>query len=283
MAVTSVEEIWQGRDGEADSEGTRRYTRIFRVLTSSNYDTGAIVMAHIEVPKVGEVFPDDFGAWCQRVRPVQESFSPRVWLVTCSYSSERELEESPLDDPAEIEWDGEDYMRPAIFDRNDEPILNSAGDPFDPPVEIDDSWNVVTVKKNLLVVPSWILQYRKATNSDAFSVDGFEVDVGQAKMKKVAVGKVQQRNEISFRPVTLVMHLREEGWDEPVLDKGYREKKSGDATKRVAMTNDDGTKPSQQILLDGSGSKLANPSPSNAVYLEFELNRQLPFNVLPLS
>lgn len=282
MSVLSVREIWQGRDGDDEAEN-RRYTRVFRVMTSSNYDTAAAVLADIRVPRISELFPADIGAWCQKRAARQESFSPRVWIVTCSYSSERELEENPLDDPAEIIWDGEEYMRPVVFDRNGDPVLNSAGDPFDPPVEEEDEWTVVEIVKKLPAVPEWIMGYRKAINSDAFTLDGRSVDIGQAKVKRIRLGKWEERNDIPFRSLTLLLHLRDDGWDEPVLDRGYRQKKPGDSTKRVAMVNDDGTTPSQPILLDGSGSQLANPSPSTAVHLDFELKKQLPFSVLPLS
>jgi len=41
------------------------------------------------------------------------------------------------------------------------------------------------------------------------------------------------------------------------------------AEKRVLLENDDGTRPTDPVLLDGCGGELVNPSDTNAVYLQF--------------
>ena len=71
------------------------------------------------------------------------------WTVTAEYSSEFTLAENPTNDPATITWGSEQFQRVVVVDKEGDAVVNSAGDPFDPPIMADDSRRVVTVTKNL--------------------------------------------------------------------------------------------------------------------------------------
>ena len=130
MAVISFKKIHNGRDGDDDGKA-RRYTEVYRAVTNSNHDTAVTVLA--AAPAFGAVYSGDMAAFCRRRRARNESFSKRVWIVTLAYSTEREIEENPLDDPAIITWDTDPFQKPVVKDRDGKAHLNSAGDPFDPP------------------------------------------------------------------------------------------------------------------------------------------------------
>lgn len=281
MSVISVREIWSGRDGDDDGK-IRRYSRHFRVVTNDQYDTAAVVIGSVGIQR-GDVFPDDFGAWCQTANARNESFSPKIWLVTFNYSSEREIQPNPLNDPAKITWSGEPFQRPLIVDRNGDGVVNSAGDPFDPPIMRDDNRPVAHVTKNVASVPVWVLNYRDVVNSDAFTLDGLAVAAGKAKIKWINVGDWQERNNIRYRTLTFDVHLNKDGWNFQPLDMGYREIDPGDATKRITIKDNEGKQVTQPYLLDGSGAQLSDPSPTTAVFLDFEGYEELPFSVLPMS
>lgn len=283
MTVTSVKEVWQGRDADTDGE-VRTYTRLFRVLTNNKFDEGFTVGSSPLLPALGSLYPQDSFAWCQKLSPRQESFSPFVWMVTASYSSQVEVSENPLNDPADIEWGGDQFQRPAVKDRDGNGIVNSAGEFFDPPLMMDDSRNFVSVKKKLAVVPTWILNYKDAINSDSFEVDGITVAQGLAKMQRVHVSsRIGERNGIQYRTVSMNIHLRREGWSLTALDQGFYRKDPSDSTKRIPCVNDDGSRATTPKLLDGNGAQLANPSLSNAVFIERDVYDELPFSSLPLS
>ena len=133
MSITSVKEIWQGRDGEAATNPAAiLYSRVFSVQTDDRYDNAYDIMSSGLVPQIGNTFPDDVRATCRRVRPTNEGFSPYVWLVHCFYSTEQSTEPSdnPLNDRAKIVWGTEAYSTVLTEDRDGNAVVNSAGDPF---------------------------------------------------------------------------------------------------------------------------------------------------------
>ena len=285
MSVVSVDEIHTGRDGDdevSQKKGVRRYTRVYRVVTNANTDGANVVLAI--APKLGSVYPSDFRAFCRRRRARNESFSKRVWIVTIAYSTERELQENPLADPAETEWGTEQFQRPVFKNKANQAILNTAGDPPDPPAQRDDSRITAVTTKNLAVVPAWILTYRDAVNDAEFQLDGITIPKGIAKIQAVRVSKWQERNDIRFRVVTITMHFAQtEDVDWPItfLDQGFREKIAGEMFR--ILDDGDGQEVTAPVPLDGAGAKLANPTPANAHFNEEYVYDLLPFNVLPLT
>ena len=280
MSVISVNELWDGRDGDYDISGERAYSRVFRVVTDNKTDDFTVVEASGSLPYVGIAYPNDANAYCQKVTGSQESFSPKVWLVTAAYSNKKEAAEDPTNDDAEIEWDTEQFQRPAFKDKDNNAIVNSAGDPYLPAVERDDSRRVVTITKNMTSVPSWILTFEDAVNDSSFVVDGITIGARKAKCQKIKVGKLNERNGTTYRQVQIVLHLRKDTWDFEIMDTGLRKKSGSD---REVITNDDGTEITSPVPLNGSGDVLSNPSESNVVYQTYRTYDELDFSSLPLA
>jgi hypothetical protein len=286
MTVTFIGEDPEGRAATNDT-GMRRYTRVFKLETTDRAEGPYAVGSHASLPRIGSLYPDDPFAWCKTLDVAWFS-GWKGWKVTANYTSERELAEDPTQDPALIAWDSEQFQRPAIFDQNNNAICNSAGDPFDPPNMMDDSRRVVTVTKNLSVVPAWILTYQDAVNNDSFSLDGITIGIGLAKMQRVSVSPVERRNGITFRVVTFQIHLQKNGWHLEPLDAGFREIASGSGTGgNTGLVNilnpGDDEQPSAPVPLDGNGVSLASPSYTNNVFLDFEVYETLAFSSLPLT
>ncbi len=280
MSVTSFLEIHDGRDGADDVRGrtaVRRYTRVFRATTNDDFDDANTVVAHASCPRLGTVYPNDIGAWCKGRRA--NSINKRLWIVTATYSSEREMEEDPAADPPQFTWSTQQFQKPFAKDRNGKAIVNSAGDPYDPPVEGDDSRWSCTVTRNVASVPTWLLGYKDAVNSAAFTIDGISVNAGAAKLQSINIGPLQTRNDISFRQLSLTITFAE-SFDAEVLDAGFHYKDDDD---RKAITLADGSYPTAPVLLDGAGAVLANPNQDNAVYNTHEIYQEKSFSVLPLN
>ncbi len=280
MAVTDVNEIWDGRSG-ADDGSTRTRERIWRIITDDPFDDAPIVEAAVGVV-AGDPHPNDFGAKARSIN-ARQGESRLVWLVTVSYSSAKDLQPNPLNDPAEISWDGEPFQRPLIKDKDGKAVLNSAGDPFDPPIMRDDNRPVASVTKNVGSVPTWVLNYRDVVNSDQFTLDGLTIAAGKAKIKWISVSPRQERNGVSFRTLAFQIHLNKDGWAFEVLDRGFRELDPNDATKRIQIRDDEKRLVTEPVLLDGSGARLADPDENNAVFRDFDGYEELPFSVLPLT
>ena len=290
MAVTFVGELAEGGRA-ANSKGIRTYTRVFRLTTSSQNDNAYTVGSNINLPIIGNVFPSDQDAFCTDI-DIQCVRGWRIWDATVNYSTERALSDQkssdpqnptpPTGEPVYVTWDTEQFQRPATRDKDNKGVVNSAGDPFIPPEQMDDSRRIVTVQKNLTAVPTWILDYQDSVNAASFTVDGVTIAAGDAKMQRVSVGPPELRNGVLFRQVTFVIALRRDGWAYNILDQGFNEKDPADATKRKPIYVN-GHLPSSPVLLDGTGKVLENPTTANAVYLTYNVYKTADFSQLPLT
>jgi len=283
MTITYLGEVHaQARN----SKGTRSYSRVFKLDTSVKTERAYHVGSHASLPVIGSVHPDDAFAWCTDLS-IDPATPWRGWTATAEYTTERQMAEDPVNDAAAINWNSEQFQRPAIFDKNGSGIVNSAGDPFDPPNMMDDSRRVVSVTKNLIAVPSWILTYQDAVNSDVFSIDGISIGVGKAKIQSVTVGEKQYRSGVTFRTVQFTIHLQKNGWLLEPLDAGFRERTSGGPPSGIKNiynpAPNDSELPAAPVPLDGSGVALADPSPANSVFLSFAVYETLAFSVLPFT
>ena len=280
MTTTLKEEIPSGRTAR-NSKGARTYTRKFRVTSNDKTDGPFEVGSTSGLPLIGSAHPEDANAFC--VELMVENTDPFAgWTVTANYSDERVIDDNPTDDAAEINWGSEQFQKVAVVDRDGNLIVNSAGDLFDPPAMIDDSRRVVTVSKNLAAVPSWILDYQDAINSDTFTIDGISIGVGKAKMQAVTVGPKQRRNATVFRTVTFTIHLQRDGWALDILDAGFNRLDPLAPSGRAAITIN-GLAPSAPYPLNGAGIPIENPSPSNNVFLTFNVYKTRTFSTLPLT
>ena len=285
MAITSVNEIWQGRSGGTNFEA-RRFTRVFQVITDNKFDT-SVQVTFTGTPVIGDLHPSDNGAFCQDVDARQQPFSPTVWIVTCSYSSKNENvvkdKDNPLNDTAQITWTTEQFQRVVAFDRNDDAVLNSAGQIFDPPLMVDDTRVVVNIVTNQAFVPTWIIETPDTLNSTTVTIDGLTIAPEKAKVKTATVSPQKRRNNINYRTVSLSIALNRKGWQPKLLDIGFTKVDPNDSTKRIAITQGDGTTSATPDLLDGSGGVVTDPSFTSAVSLTFDVFETFDFNLLPLG
>lgn len=291
MAVISIHEIWKGRDGESTLDDTQ-YTRVFRVWTNSGSDTAdTIMLAMASTPWFvypGVLYPTDTRAFCASVRP-NNDLGNRGWLVTASYTSKQEFAERPENDPVKISWDEEDIEVPIVKDRNGHAVLNSAGDPPDPPVMASDSILIARITCNAASRPAYIRAYRKAINTDAFTIDGLTVNARHARVRRISMGENKYRGSYPFRDISIelaILDNDEDDWDIRFLDAGFRRRMDMGGTppeyQMQKIVNDDNTEPSQAVPLDGGGMVLHNPTPDTCVFQTVEWYRRKTFvGVIP--
>lgn len=212
MAVVDFDRIHNGRGGEtviAGDKVIKRYADVYRATTDSNTTEATDVQADARCPTIGSVCPHDAAAFCRSVKPNNIPLSKQVWLVTVGYSTETEMDEDPLAEPARITWRTEAYQKPVIRDLNGVAHTNTASDAFDPPEMMDDSRWVATVRKNVDVVPTWLLSYRDVVNNAEFILDGLTIPLGWAKLSAIEIGEEQERNDIEYRVLTMTIQLAE--------------------------------------------------------------------------
>ena len=234
---------------------------------------------------------------CRSLQADQQRQNPQVWIVTAEYSSEplsqqqkdAQQFENPLERPSKIRWGSGKYNKAAVFDSSGNSITNSAGDPFDPPPEIDQSRWTATVTTNVSAVPQAIIDYTDAVNSDGFTILSVPVSPLCAKIMGIDVSEEQtaqvgENDFVNYFVFGYVLEFRKETWKLQLLDQGFREFDPNDATKRIPIKDDavppkDVTKP---WPLDGAGTRLNNPTPDTAAIVAFDVYNSLPFGgVLP--
>lgn len=291
MSVIAANEIHRGRQGEGTVnrlQSIRKWQRVWIVRTNDQTDGGDTVTAAIPIV-YGDPHPNDPYAWCNSVNAKCRDDSKLAWIVTYGYTTEREYQENPLNDPAEIEWDTQQYTRPYFQDNTGNAILNAAGYYYEKPCEGDDSRWMVNIKKNMASVPSWILQYNNAINSDAFMVDGIGVAAYCAKMARISIGIRQQRNNVFFRVLQLSMHISTNSWVKQLLEEGTYcigadLSDSGDLVSKLVPCYDSHKMPVKTpVPLDQDGTQLQNPTPQNAVFTPWHIYPELSFGALPLT
>ncbi len=185
MAITSITEIMGAgcRASHWDLNSGRAYQRKFRVLTDSQ-SWGPNMVLQAFGYSYGDVYQQytleqDKYAWLHGMDIEEEGEDGIGWIVTLNYGwydanqAGGGPSQNPLDMPIEVSWSLRDHETVLDTDQNGNAVLNTAGDPFDPPAVIDDPRLVMTVVRNeQLFNIAWVLKYRNAVNSDPFA--GFD-------------------------------------------------------------------------------------------------------------
>lgn len=222
---------------------------------------------------------------CRDIRVDQDSSSPCKWDIEANYSSEplKQPEDQipdPTQRPAKIKWKSQAYRKAVTQDRDGYAIVNSAGDYFDPPPEIDSSHWIATIEKNVAIVPSVILSYTDAINSNGFTISGISVSPEVAKIVDLDISDQQQEGDYLYHVFTYGLEFRPEGWKLKPLDQGFRYKSGSD--RKNILDNSTPPRPiTSPKLLDGSGAVLSNPTTTNAVFLEYDVYNDKDFSILP--
>lgn len=285
MAIVAVNHVWSGETWDDDLDGPRGYQSLYRVISNDPQESPQAVRA--VVPARGTAFPTDARAFARKRSARRLDDTRLVWEVTITYEFRvNDPTESPLDEPPKIRWTSSLERVPIIKDLEGKAILNSAGDYPDPPPERDMVVWTINIQFNLASVPSGIRSFAGAVNEDAISIEGETIAAERARVIGLDISDVQERNEIQFRTVTLVIAAIDDedtdGFDLSILDQGFRVKEDGELVD-ILIEDEEGNKarPSSPVLLDGSGGKLTDPSPDTAVFLDFVTTRKKNLTVFP--
>lgn len=324
MPAVSIIEVNTGRTGSDSNSLDRSYKRVFQVeMDSTRADPPEVLAASAPpfgaLPALYSFYtpgddPDlwDPDSWCHdRTATVKQN--SRFWEVVCSYSTKLDRPDlnaqvSPELRPSEIEFDTITVGVPLLYDVNGLPILNSAGDLFDPPLEMEETRMLIRITRNVAFGgfdPDFYARFQNTVNSTAF----FGLKIWQVKCRKVRsvrffedgtyFYRITGEFEVSYRtaPVTTIWPnevdpLEETdtvslAWMRYVLDRGFREIKkfppdpSVIAGIRGVITDPVTKRPLTTAgLLDGAGYHLL---PGDApVFLGFRVFPQADFDEMNL-
>ncbi len=265
MSVVSVRELWKGRGGKSDFFAHGDSKRVWRVVTNNSYDDEFIVGQAVDpntgvaIPKPFDAHPTRLNLWAKEADARNEDVSSYLWIVFVDYTSE--LPDKAISDqnPMARGWIDEfsavRYQAPAIQGSLVDPvtgaeanqqtaIVNSAGDPFDPPPEMDASRLLISLRINLDSVPQWILLFQDAVNDAPVTIRGITFPAGTLKAN-VGIGPIEIDNSYYYRQLSLELEYRWSTWNGIFLDRGFNYRVSG-KPKKITVN---GSEPTQPFLL----------------------------------
>ena len=262
--------------------GVRSDTRRFTESSDDKLDDAYVAGSTIGLPIIGSPHPSDSDAICHTLE-VANTDPYAGWTVTAEYSSERNFDPvDPLDDEVLIRWTSEIYQEPVFLDIiTGQAILNSAGDPFIDPIPARDAMHLIAIiDANVASVPSWAIDLQNAVNNATITIGGLQIAAGLAKVQRIDIQQRAKRGLNVFFPVTIEVHIRRDGWKFEPVDAGFRERNERNVLINIVNADDD-QEVTAPALLNGVGQQLTDPSPSTAVFLEFNLYQLANLSLLP--
>lgn len=95
MSVVSVNPVWQGRDCDEQEDGTRSYTRVWRVVLAYSTDSPAEAKAAVGVAKWSPYVDTsgfvDLQARAKSIRVSSDGEMPNIYLVTVNYDTRLDM------------------------------------------------------------------------------------------------------------------------------------------------------------------------------------------------
>jgi len=101
------------------------------------------------------------------------------------------------------------------------PIANNLGDLFIPGITRNVYMPLCRYSRNQLTVPSATLMLPGKVNNDEFTLDGRPVAIREALIVAAPISVIKRFESYSFRTVDYEILLKEDGWDEEILNKGF--------------------------------------------------------------
>jgi hypothetical protein len=237
---------------------------------------------------IGAPHPDDPAAFITSLSAEMTGKDLVTWQLAVQWSTDADQASDLIDLRPRIRFGSEGYQRRIELDVNGDPILNSAGEWFDEPIEIDDSRPVLTVTR-VEATDNWAylsINFHDCVNSDAFFIAGPR----QAKLRAIE-GENFWSNGTQYWNVTYIIDFRRETFRKKIVDAGYtvvakeatiiaKPGKNKRIFPRYPILNADGSRVDKPQLLDGEGGLLEKGKPP--VFKEWDGYEERPFTALGL-
>jgi hypothetical protein len=280
MSVIEVSELY-ARSGSIGEDWKRTYSRQWQIITDDKRDGPVTVLAALPVRR-GNAFESgndvDVGAYCNSISVSCTGIDGKQWEASAEYGpfDSNVVPANPIERPIDISWGFDQFQRVAERDVDDVAVLNSAGDPYDPPAMIDDSRSVLTITRNESTYNDELAaDFKDTVNLDVF----WGKAPGTVKVMMISA-QIKRDSDIGwYWVVTYQFHINKSGWIQPILDIGMRQLKVGGTAYEPINVN--GVPISAPAKLDGEGRALAPGE--EPVFLDFTLYEEREFASLNLT
>lgn len=286
--IVSVGEKYEGaRSGSINRLWQRNYVRTF-IVETTRPQIGALQVRTAVDPRTGLAIPQpgafyhnglspgdpdfeyDHGSFVESIEATQDQDTGGLqWTVVVNYAFYTIFDPDPTLWPIRVSFGGDRTERVIYFDFNGNPIVNSAGDRFDPPITIDDSRSTMTVTRNERVTAFDLTlaeTYRDTINSAPWN--GFAAHTVKLGIITTSEPQYDSNNLVYYYTVTYPFMIDRGGWRKEILDAGCNQLKViGGITQRVPIQHE-GHPVSDPVALDGSGHELAPGGTPTTLILE---------------
>jgi hypothetical protein len=293
--ILSVKEQWPEMTGVVNEKYLRKYPRVFHVEVDVCDARPPMFIGDPLLPFIGDAYPTDATVYCREITIKRDGKRPTRWIVTCEYSSgEAPTEQNPLDRPPTWNFEPGLEREAARNDLDGELLGSSAGEPFDPPVEIDRPTQIARIQRNVANHdPDDAATYIGALNTVEWipttittGTEGTFTPAARTCKCTRFTGEEVYEGEYHFWRESLEFHRRLEGeYPQEFLDQGtYGVDIYGTGTAELEryqfLDPKTGRPVTSPVLMDGQGGQL--PQGDTPVFLAFRLYREKDFNDLGL-
>ncbi len=109
----------------------------------------------------------------------------------------------------------------STWSSSEKPVQNTLGELFIPGLTKTRYMPVCRYVRNETVTPTGILNLPGSVNNDSITIDGKSVTARQALIVSLGVSSWKRFEGYSFRTVDYEIIVKDDGWDESVLNKGF--------------------------------------------------------------
>lgn len=283
MALKEVyltDDVSSSINAQGDRKGTRNYFAWFDPTDDEIY-----VRTHLGFG-VYSHHPTDYGQMIEDLQvqclgpSTYDDNSPAIlWSVQAQFGKyQPTANESPLAMPPRIRVAGTRVSKLADVDRDGEPILNSVGDPYDPPLEKDSTSLTLYVMRNEEVGSISVAMMNVLRRSDKVNAAAFlGFDKGTLKTSTLTLPD-REYDPVArkyYYPMEYGFEFKPEGWTTKVLNAGYFYKDQSGNRKQALV---DGSPASVPILLSSTSEQLMPPVDKTTIVInDHELYEELDY------
>lgn len=297
MSIIDSCERNPGRDGEWSVYTIAglykpKYTRTFQVITDDPTTEQAEILDYFTTNEVALLDEYPYAMGSPGITAVASAIKVRVtddnplhWIVTVDYTDSNAL----LNTDIELDIGVHRYQTPFVkaYDTSGSggvlnvPVVNSAGDPFDPPPTRDKAMSVLNFTKYAPYTSVEDMLDHVALFNDSLNEDEFH---GQppGNCKMTVKGRRVRDIDHYVSMFTYEIEMNEEGWIASICNRGfYYLTNPSVASSKVKFQEGIGKHPTTAQPLTANGGKLAAGNP--LTYSDFNKYRSVGWAVLGLE
>jgi len=227
MSVVSVKETHEGRGGDS-SRDSATLRRVFKVQTDSVRDGALVARDAPGIPALGDTYFDgtteNANYLAKNKSATNEDGSQKLWRVEVEYET-RTVTSGP--DPELIpplrapdySWATGSSPQEMLLDVNGKVVQNSAKQPFDPAVERNNSFRILTIGRNEASFNAYAMEsYIDTLNSTPI----FGYAAREGRIDAIDAVVEYDANYGAYWRVTYVIHFRKTSQWAPTIASDHR-------------------------------------------------------------